>query len=82
MFEFAKNIITSHSEHSLLFTTFLTAVLFAVSGVAVELFLGNGVAAAFLVIYAMLAGTLSALGYALVYAGKYLSRSRRRGRPG
>lgn len=82
MFTFAKNVITSHSEHSLLFTTFLVAVVFGVAGVAVEVFLGNGVAAAFLAIYAMLAGILSGLGYAIVFAGKYLSRARRRGKPG
>lgn len=82
MLGFAKDVITSRSEHSLLFTTFLMAVVFAAAGVVVEVFLGNGVAAAFLSIYALLAALLSGMGYATLFAGRLLTRLRQRRRPG
>lgn len=81
MLEFAKNVVTRYSDHPMLFSLLLLAVLLAGAGVAVEQFTGNGVAAAFLVIYAVLAAFLGGLGYAILVAAKLVSRARRRGRP-
>lgn len=81
MLEFAKNVITSYSDHPLLFSLFIIAVLFGTAGVAVEQFMGNGVAAAFLVIYALLSAFLGGLGYAILIAARLVSRARRRLKP-
>lgn len=78
MFAFAKQVVTNHSDHPLLFSLLLLAVLFAAVGVAVEQFTGNGVAAAFLVIYAMLSALIGGLGYAILIAARLIFRARGR----
>jgi hypothetical protein len=81
MLEFAKSVVTRYSEHPLLFSLLLVAGLFAGAGVVVEQFVGNGVAAAFLVIYALLSAFLGAIGYAILVTAKVVSRTRRRVKP-
>lgn len=78
MLAFAKHVVTNYSDHPLLFSLLLLAVLFAAAGVAVEQFTGNGVAAAFLAIYAMLSASIGGLGYAILIVARLVFRARSR----
>lgn len=74
MFRFTYNVITNYSDHPLLVSMFLLAALFATAGVIVQELTGNGVASAFLVIYAMFAGFMGAAGYAILFGARLTTR--------
>lgn len=78
MFQHTVSFITSRTDHPFIASLFLLAAGFAVVGVLVETMVGNGTAAAFLVIYAMLAGVIGVLGYAVLYMLKLVSMVRER----
>lgn len=78
MFEHTIGFITSRTQHPFIASLFGLAALFAVVGVLVEIFSGNGTAAGFLVIYAMMAAAIGAFGYVVLYILKFASMIRER----
>lgn len=76
-----KNVtspITDRVDHPILAGLFVLAIIFAVGGVAVEQFVGNGVAAAFLIVYAIFAVVMGSVGYAVLLGRKLVSQFERR----
>lgn len=71
-------VVQRYPDHPISFSLLAIGGQLAVLGVAVERVLGNEVAGAFLVIYAILAGFLGASGYAILVAARVFSRTRRR----
>lgn len=67
MFEHLVSFVTSRTEHPFIAGLFVLAALFGVAGVLAETVVGNGTAAGFLVIYAMMAVALGVFGYAVLY---------------
>lgn len=78
MFEHSVSFITSRTDHPFVASLFVLAAFFAVVGVLVESVVGNGAAAGFLVIYAMMAAVIGVFGYAVLYALKAASMIRER----
>lgn len=71
MFEFVISVVTDRTDHPFLFGLFVIAGLFVVAGVLTEFAIGNGVAAGFMIIYAILATILGLAGYAVLYALRF-----------
>lgn len=73
MIEHAVSFITSRTDHPFVMSMFVLAAFFAIVGILVETVVGNGAAAGFLVIYAMMAAVIGVIGYAMLYTLKLAS---------
>lgn len=73
MLERTVSFITSRTHHPFIASLFVLAAFFATVGILVETVVGNGTAAGFLVIYAMMATVIGVLGYAMLYTLKLAS---------
>ena len=78
MLEFVWSFINEHSDHPFLVTIFIMAVMFAVAAVAVQRTTGNGVASAFLMVYAIVGTFLGTTGYAVLFSAKLFRKLQRR----
>lgn len=74
-------LVRAYPAHPILFSLLAIAAHLAAVGVAVEQVLGNDVAGAFFVIYAIIAAFLGAAGYAIFVGARLVSRARRRVEP-
>lgn len=77
MLRFIVSQISSRASHPVLVGLFLTAGVFFLAGVAVESTTGNGVAAGFLALYALMTTALAVFGYMMVFLGKGVQKFRR-----
>lgn len=73
MFEFVISAVTSRTDHPILFGLFILAGIFALAGIGVQVTVGNGVAAGFLIIYAMMSTAIGIVGYVILYAIRFAS---------
>lgn len=78
MFEHTISYITARTAHPFIASLFVLAAGFLVTGVVVEVVVGNGAAAGFLVIYALMAAVIGVVGYAALYTLKLASMIRAR----
>ncbi|WP_436927528.1 hypothetical protein [Halosimplex amylolyticum] len=74
MFEYIASYIGSRTDHPLLVSLFALAGIFLVSGFVVESITGNGAAAGFLAIFAILATFLGLIGYLFLFLARIASR--------
>lgn len=81
MFDPTVSFITSRTNHPFIASLFVLAAVFAGTGILVETVVGNGAAAGFLVIYAMMATVIGVLGYAMLYTLKLASMIREQAVP-
>lgn len=76
MFEHAVSFITSRTDHPFIASLFVLAALFAIAGILADTVVGNGAAAGFLVIYALMAAVIGVFGYTMLYTLKLASMIR------
>jgi hypothetical protein len=78
MLGFAKSVLSTYTQHPLLVSLVIVGALFATGGIIVEESIGNGTAAAFLIVYGIIAVSLSLTGYLLSGLSKLVIKIRRR----
>ena len=72
MLRFVQSLIVRYSDHPYLAGILLIGAVLAAAGVVVDVVVGNGLIGGFLVVYALIAFFLGALGYALAISGTLL----------
>lgn len=82
MFKYAASFVSERTEHPFIFSTFIFAAIFLVTGVVVEVVTDNGVASGFLLLYASLSTALGLAAYGVLYTAKAISMARDRTEPG
>lgn len=76
MFEHTRQAIAERTDHPLLLSLLIIAALFVAFGFALEA-AGEGVAAAFFAIFALIFAALSVIGYAVTFTVRIILRSER-----
>jgi len=77
MIGYVVRFISEHSAHPFLAGLFVIGGVFAVAGIVIEQSGGTGVASGFMIVYAMIAVAMGALGYVILLISKNVSRLRR-----
>lgn len=70
MLRYVTSMIGEYSDHPYLMGILLIGVLLALSGIVVQTVAQNGLVGGFLVVYALIAFFLGALGYGIAMSGK------------
>jgi hypothetical protein len=72
MLRYVTSLVARYTDHPILAGMFVIGGTLALLGLVVETFAGNGLIGGFLVVYAIIAFFLGALGYAIAIGGKLL----------
>lgn len=72
MLRYVTSLVVEHSDHPYLMGMLLIGGLLALSGIAVQMVAQNGLIGGFLIVYAMIAFFLAALGYGVAIGGKLI----------
>jgi hypothetical protein len=81
MLSYIASAIASRTDHPFVFSTFIFAAIFLAAGYVVSITTGNGVAAGFFALYAILAAVLGVVGYGALFIARGISMVRQQAGP-
>ena len=77
MIRYTVGIVADRTAHPLLMGLIILAVIFLLSGVALEFYFARELAAGFMLVYSVMAAALAGLGYAIILVVKLVQRIQR-----